>query len=58
MYELSKGDIESVSGGWIIDAIEGAYYALKLLEGAYEANTAVWGEDVANELLAAGGLGA
>lgn len=62
---VSESDLLCVSGGSVFDAIlkakelmELAAEAYAALEEAYELNKAAYGEDVANELLAAGGLGA
>jgi hypothetical protein len=65
MYTLTFEQADLVSGGDIFDNIlkasglfdlaESAYQDLKR---AYEINRAAYGDDVANELLAAGGLGA
>ena len=65
MRELSMDEVNNVAGGGFGDWLAGlelakevAESAYNLLEGAYNANSAVYGEDFANELLAAGGLGA
>ena len=62
---LTINEVESVSGGGVFDDILKAKELLELaaeayaaLQEAYEMNAAAYGEDYANELLAAGGLGA
>lgn len=65
MRDLTIDEAESVSGGGVFDDILKAKELLELaaeayaaLQEAYEMNVAAYGEDYANELLAAGGLGA
>lgn len=62
---ISESDIRSVNGGGVFDDIlkakelfELAAEAYAALKEAYEMNVAAYGEDHANALLAAGGLGA